>query len=259
MTHLEKCKIITNKMKALGLDTSHLDEIQEELSILERPWLSKIKYSVKKHYSHLKGEMFESLEMTSLLRKGVNNLSPKERQKIKSQLLDVAKVLPAGFIAATNAILPIPFTSVLTPILLQKMGLLPSRWNESRILHLLQEEEEQLRSRGLLQLADSLHKVHDSIEDDANARETHLSLLLHWDQNQNGQWDEEEIQAYQDECKRTKLLSTEQGHTRKWFISQNGLVFGPTTFDELPEDDPDLLVKFAAQTKWVSLMDCVKA
>ena len=122
MTHLEKCKIITNKMKALGLDTSHLDEIQEELSILERPWLSKIKYSVKKHYSHLKGEMFESLEMTSLLRKGVNNLSPKERQKIKSQLLDVAKILPAGFIAATNAILPIPFTSVLTPILLQKWG-----------------------------------------------------------------------------------------------------------------------------------------
>jgi hypothetical protein len=83
--------------------------------------------------------------------------------------------------------------------------------------------------------------------------------LLHWDQNQNGQWDPKEIQAYQDECHRSKELSQKQGHIRKWFISQNGLVFGPITFDKLPEDDPDLLVKFAAQTKWVALVDCVKA
>lgn len=244
-------------MKAIGLDTSHLDEVQEELSILQRPWLAKIKYSLKKHFTHVKGEMVESLEMTSLLRKGVGNLNQKEKEKIRTQLLDFAKVVPAGLFAATNAILPIPFTSLLTPMLLQKMGLLPSRWKEARILHLLQEEEEMLRSRGLLQLADSLHKLHDSIEEEAYLRERHLSLLLHWDENQNGEWDEDEIQAYQAECSKTKELSQNHEHIRNWFISQNGLVFGPTTFDELPKDDPDLLVKFGIKTKWVALMDCL--
>ncbi len=257
MKHLDEIQEITKKMKSLGLDTSHLDEVQEELSILRRPWLAKIKYSFKKHFTHVKGEMVESLEMTTLLRKGVHNLNAKEKEKIRSQLLDFAKVLPAGFIAASNAVLPIPFTSILTPMLLQKMGLLPSRWNEARILHLLQEEEEILRSRGLLHLADSLHKVHDTIEEEAHIRERHLSLLLHWDENQNGVWDEEEIQAYKAECLTTRNLSQTQGHNRNWFISQNGLVFGPTTFDELPKDDPDLLVKFGIKTKWVALLDCI--
>ena len=246
-------------MKAMGLDTSHLDEVQEELSILERPWMAKIKHALRKNYRHVKGEMLESLEMTSLLRKGVHNLTAKEKEKIRTQLLDFAKVLPAGFIAAANAVLPIPFTSVLTPMLLQKMGLLPSRWNEARILHLLQEEEEMLRSRGLLQLASSVHKIYDSIEMDAYNRERHLSLLLHWDENENGLWDQDEIEAYQAECVKMKSLSLQQGHTRNWFISQNGLVFGPTTFDDLPEDDPDLLVKFGTKTKWVALLDCLQS
>lgn len=259
MKHLEEIKQITEKMKAIGLDTSHLDEIQEELSILQRPWLAKIKYSVKKHLTHVKGEVFESVEMTKLLRKGVTNLNAKEKEIIRAQLLDFAKIIPAGFIAASNAILPIPFTSVLTPMLLQKMGLLPSRWNEAHILHLLQEEEENLRSRGLLQLANSIHKVHDSIEEDAVVREKHLSLLLHWDENQNGQWDQEEIAAYQAECAKIHSLTQTHGYTRNWFLSQNGLVFGPTTFDTLPKDDQELLIKFGTQTKWVALMDCLQS
>ena len=244
---------IIHRMKQLNLDTSHLVEAQEELQIIERPWLSRLQNGFAKHIRFLKGEIDETMEMVQLLKKG--NLTAKEKQTVKTQLLDFAKILPAGFIAATNAVLPIPGTSLFTPLILQKMGLLPTQWNEAHILHLLQQEESNLRSQGLIDLAEQIQKVSDSIHAQSYSRSQNMSLLLHWDANGNGIWDEDEIAAYQKECQRTCEFAKQDPHSNSWYIQQNGLVFGPTTFDRLPKIDAELLVRYQSKTKWVALND----
>lgn len=255
MEHSQKIKEIIQKMQHLGLETNHLDDIQSELQALEKPWLAKITHSVQKHFQFVQGEIRETKEMASLLRKGMNNLTEDEKETVKRQLLDFAKIVPAGLIAATNAILPIPGTSIFTPMLLQKAGLLPTQWNEAYLLELLQKEESRLRSQGLLELAGQLHTISTDIHTHTNNKAVHLDVLLHWDANNNGVWDPEEIEAYQQECKRVQDLARSKTHAQAWYVCQHGLVFGPITFAKLPKHDEDLLVRYEYKTKWVALVD----
>ena len=111
---------------------------------------------------------------------------------MRSQMLDLLKVVPAGLIAATNSVLPVPGTSMLTPWLLVKLGLMPSRWREAHVLSQLQQESKRLRDQGFVDAAADIDALRHSIEDEADRREVaerEASLLTHWDANQNGVWD----------------------------------------------------------------------
>lgn len=247
---------IIHKMKEMGLETKHIRDIEVELKVLKEPWLARVKASLFKHWRLLVGEYQETEDLANLINKGIREeLSKEERIVVQAQILDFLKVIPASFFAALNVVLPIPGTSFLTPLILQKAGLLPSRWQEAHMLSMLQKEERKLRSEGFFMIASSIEELRTCIEMESDARQKHLSLLLHWDLNQNGQWDPEERRAYQEEVTKINTLAAKHCHKHSWYIMQSGFVFGPTSFSRLPKEDPNLLVRFDTKTKWVALCD----
>ena len=177
-----------------------------------------------------------------------------ERLFAKKQLNDFFRIFPAGLITGLNAVIPIPGTSFVTPWILKKMGLLPSRWREANLLKSLQETQQKLRAQGKENLAKSLQEVHQKIEEEAEQR-TVCDLLVIWDKNQNGVWDKEEEEAYLQECTKVQALYQKFADQRDWFLLQDGLVFGPSPVNRLKDPAEDLLVRYQEQSEWVRLRD----
>ena len=247
---------IIQKMNDLGLETAHIHDLQNELVAIREPWLKRVTSTLSKHWRFVQGEVSETGDLAALLNKGLRTkLNKEEKRKVQDQLIDFLKVFPAGAFATANAVLPIPGTSLLTPILLQKAGLLPSQWQEAHLLNLLQKEEYALRSQGHRAIAKQFEELQNTLKIQAQDREKHVSLLLHWDENQNGEWDDEERTAYQRELEQIKEWATIHQHTLKWYVLQSGLVFGPTTFARLPKNDSEMLIRFDTKSKWVALSD----
>ena len=183
-----------------------------------------------------------------------------ERQEVRSQLLDVLKLVPAVSIAVVNAALPVPGTSALTPWLLMKMGLFPSRWQEVHILHRLEKQMAHLKSQRKHTEAKSLQgliREINALHDRQNKVSSNCALLTHWDLNCNGKLDEDEIILYNEAVEKLAAIYAKSGHKKSWYILYNQHIFGPVFLHELNSRQPDLelLVAFRDKTPWVRLDD----
>jgi hypothetical protein len=250
--HLQK---IIEQLKSQGIDTGQLNHIQEELQQTHRPWYSKLKQKIQKQWTHISGEIKESKRLIQLLKRR-SNLDENEKLEVREQLADLFRMLPAGLIAAANAALPIPGTSMLTPLLLRKAGLLPSRWREAHILETLQNEQKKLESMGQTEMAKEINDLANEICEEADKRQEVCSLLSIWDDNQNGIWDPEEIDSYNKEVQNIHLALENSRNKRNWFLMQHGFVFGPTSLPDKFEDDK-ILISHGGDTKWVRFVDAV--
>ncbi|NCG21789.1 MAG: hypothetical protein GWP91_22460 [Rhodobacterales bacterium] len=258
---------IAKDLEKQGVDTRVLRDLENELATIEAPpgifgrMTAAVKGSAKRNWGRMVGEVGESRELFSLIQQRIKNeqpLSNQEKAKIKSQLADLFKVVPAGFIAATNTILPIPGTSMLTPILLVKMGLMPSRWREAHILNELRKQSKHLRETGHLAEAAELDALQQRIGNESDAREDasqRAALLTHWDKDNNGVLDEEEKRVYQIALRQLQTKALQHGSEERWFLKHNGQVMGPVNLDHLKGVDLDsaLLVCFDGKSGWVAL------
>ncbi len=254
-----------------GIDTATLRDLQQELDVVERPpgllgrLRDKIASAIGRQWSHVWGEVTESGEALTLIARqlrGKEPLSPEETDMVKAQLLDFFRLVPAGMFAAANASLPIPGTSVLTPVALQRMGLLPSRWREARVLAILQKESKRLSEEGHSNAAGEVEALRRHIAAEADAREDvgrNADLLSHWDANQNNIWDEDEILAYREELARSRGMLFSHGTQKRWYMQYKGQVFGPVRasglVDQVADLDDDLLICYDGETGWVDLKD----
>ena len=245
------------------LEQNHIE--LEEISHLEaavestkKPLHKRAIDMLKNNWKRVRGEMHESKRLTRLLKQaqqhGKESLSEEEKQFIQAQLHDFFRIFPASIIAGVNAVLPIPGSGLFTPLILRKLGLLPSRWREAHILQSLQEAHKKLKATGNQDGVQLLEEVSKQLQHESKAREA-CDLLLIWDENQNGTWDEEELQAYQEELARTRILVTQHAHNKDWFFLYDGLVFGPNSLDQFALHTEDLLVCYKSETKWVSFKD----
>ncbi len=240
-----------------------LAEIEEPPGLFRRGWDS-IRKTAGEQLGHLKGEVEESKQLAGLLKRRIasgESLSPEEQDQVRSQLLDVFRIVPAGVLAAVNWSLPIPGTSWFTPLLLKHMGLLPSRWREAHALSVLEKEVEHLRSLGQDKQADSLDRIIEQLEAEADARdmiELDAALLSHWDKNKNGIWDGDERAEYEAALVKTRLRASSQAHRKLWFFQLHGNVMGPGRLSEFSrgaqEVPLDLLVCYEG-SGWVAWHD----
>lgn len=251
---------IVSQLEQLGLDSTQMKTVIEEIEHTKQPWYKRLWSKGTSQLSHIRGEAAETKRLTLLLTKGHNNLTSEEREEVRSQLWDLFKVIPAGLIAGGNAVLPIPGTSLFTPVLLAKAGLLPSRWREAHILHQLQEEERRLREIGQENLANEIHKLTEQVEDCADMRSQQAQdILHHWDANGNGIWDSTELEAYKLACLDTKSRLKSDGNQANWFIQQDDLIFGPTQANRVTLCNDSAWIRHypseTAATKWVKISD----
>jgi hypothetical protein len=216
----------------------------------------------KQQWEHLVGELEESQEAMQLIRARMTaerELTEEERDKVRSQLMDLVRIFPAGLIVAANSVMPIPGTSVLTPWLLVKLGLMPSRWRESHVLHQLQRQQELLRRTGHTSEAVRLGVLRDRLEHEAEQRDAiqrEARLLTHWDENENGVWDPSERKAYEAECDKIRDMVRKHATRKHWFLEHEGTVFGPSRLSQLEFDSVGaFLVCYDGRTGWVALAD----
>jgi len=265
---------LTLRLDEAGYDVDHFDELKLEIEVLERPpgLLRRVTGSMRttagRHWRNFVGELQESREVMGLLLGRVHGgpLSPEERDKVRSQLLDLVKVFPAGIIAAANSAFPVPGTGMFTPWILARLDLMPSRWREAHLIAQLHRHKQRLREQGFAQEAEQLDRIEQEVEAQAARREAveaDASLLTHWDANRNGVWDPEEEQAYLDELERVRALLVRWSARKRWFIEDRGEIFGALRLSEMIDDgelsdhleDDTLLVCFDGKTGWVALPD----
>ncbi len=271
---IERLRAVTAQLEARGIEVGSLAALETEAQAIERPpgllgsLKAKVAGTVLSQWKNVRGEVGETSEAFTLLARRVTRkepLEPEEADKIKAQLLDFVKVVPAGVFAAANAALPIPGTSVFTPLLLNKMGLMPSRWKEAHLLHGLREEADRLRAAGHASQAAELDALRAEVEADADAREEaahNAGLLTHWDANDNGVWDEDERVAYRKEVEKLRARLFDAGAKKRWFLRLGTEVWGPVRLSELVDEagelDEELLVCFDGSSGWVDLQDLAR-
>lgn len=257
---------IANELEAEGLEVEQLRDLTEELAIIERPpglfrrVTKRARTVAAEQWSHLVGELQESREAMALLRtRNERPLSDEERATIRAQMLDLVRLFPAGLIAAVNTALPVPGTSVFTPWLLVKLGLMPSRWRESHLLDQLRKQQTMLQRTGHASQAERIGAILLQLETEAEQRELiqrETRLLTHWDENRNGLWDEHELEAYGREVDKIRALLVTHAARKQWFFEHEGEVYGAarlSELDNLDEATNSLLVCFDGRTGWVAL------
>jgi len=142
-------------------------------------------------------------------------------------------MVPAATLTLAIEAIPVPGTSVLTPVVLVKLGLLPSRWREARIRARLSEEVDRLRAQGRDRDADELSALELQISLQRDACELlGRELQAHWDTEGDG-WDAEDVQAYDAALDTTRAADP---HAERFYVAYKGEVFGPIRLAELPED-----------------------
>ncbi len=265
---------VAKRLSARGVETHALGELQDELDALERPpslitrMTSSAKASASAHWRNFVGELSESKEAMAIIIARVQggSVSAADRDKVRSQLLDMVKVFPAGLIAAANSAFPIPGTGLFTPWILQRLGLMPSRWREAHLLDQLHKKRLELEAGGFFSEAAALEELEHRLEAEADERAAAASsagVLTHWDANRNGRWDPEEKEAYLRELDKMRRIASGRFERKHWFLDTDGEIFGALRLSELMDDpeckmhleDEELLVCFDGKTGWVALPD----
>jgi hypothetical protein len=257
---------IADELEAEGLEVEDLRDLTEELEIIERPpglfhrVTKRARAVAVEQWSHFVGELQESREAMALLRaRGERELSDEERAIVREQVLDLVRLFPAGLIAAVNTALPVPGTSVFTPWLLVKLGLMPSRWRESHLLDQLRKQQAMLQRTGHAAQAERIGEILLQLETEADQRELiqrETRLLTHWDENRNGVWDPSELEAYGREVDKVRAFVVAHAAHKRWFFEHEGEVYGAarlTELDHLEDAANSLLICFDGQTGWVAL------
>ncbi|NVB38450.1 hypothetical protein G6O69_11460 [Pseudenhygromyxa sp. WMMC2535] len=265
---------LADELEAEGLEVSELRELTEELALIERPpgllrrVTSRAREIASRQWDHFVGELRESREAAALIAtrvRGERELTDEEQAKVREQLLDLFRMFPAGLIVAANSMLPVPGTSALTPWILIRLGLMPSRWREAHLLDRLRKQREILERTGHADKAARIDEILQQLELEADEREQiarDSALLTHWDANQNGVWDEDERAAYQREVEHTRELARLHAARKRWFFEHEGEVFGAarlTEIEELEDAIHSLLVCFDGKTGWVAVSDIADA
>lgn len=259
---------LAQQLEARGADARVLRDLYVEIIVLERPpsLLGRLRAQVRdmarSNAALLSGEISESREMMGIIRRRLarEHVTERELLLVREQMLDLVRVVPAALVVATNYTLPLPGTSFLTPMILARLGLLPTRWREAHILSTLRKEADRLRAAGHLDLANELEELEHAVEEEADQRAlaTHdANLLTHWDANLDGLWQEEERAAYQTEVHRLAGIAAKVGTRRRWFLQAEGRIFGPVPLPALNdlETELQLLVCYDGKSGWVDLND----
>ncbi len=260
---------IADAVEQTGTDGTPLRTLALELVALDRPpgWWQRMSqataHTAKLHWQRLVQELQESREAMQLVNDAMRGktLSDDEREKVRAQVLDLVRLVPASCIAAVNAAIPVPGAMLLTPWLLARLGLMPSKWREAYVLEQLQAECKRLRAAGHEQAARRVTAIYDGLLARTKTRErAHAAgrLLAQWDTNANGTLDSDERAAYLDELARIHALAHTRRARKAWFLELEGQVYGAMRLTHIERElaqqgEFGYLVCYDGKTGWVAL------
>lgn len=266
--HGNRVALVAAWLESRGVDANHLHALEDELDAIERPpgvfrrWSHAAASFASQQWAHLVGELRESGEVVALIAKAARGepLTDAQRHQVRSQLLDLLRMAPAGLLVLALESVPVPGTSVVAPWVLMRLGLMPSRWREAHLLHELRQEARRLRAAHLTEEAALVEALERRITLEGEARDDAAeaaALLTFWDADRDGQWSAVEIASYDAAVADLREALPTTRAQRRWYVAWHHHVFGPTSLDALVGDAPGgpLLVRLDSGTAWVRLRD----
>lgn len=257
---------LARDLEARGVAAGELVLLQDELDAVEHPpgWLARTRAGLStfanRQWKHLWGEVEESAELFGIVTRALRGgeLTAIERDKARAQLLDLLRVAPAGLLVLAVEAIPVPGTSVATPWLLAKLGLMPSRWREAHLLAGLKAEAGRLRVAHEAEAADELDALRARITRECEDRERlahEAALLGWWDADGDGEWDPPERAAYDAAVVGVRARLPDTAHARRWYLCDRHHVFGPLRLSELGSDPVEghLMVRPDDMESWIAL------
>lgn len=145
-------------------------------------WLKKnvtrLKAVLSRHAQNARNEAAETnhlfLVATALL-VDRTSISDEDADKAREQLVDVLRTVPATAIIAGTFLIPIPGAQpILAPILMERLGLLPSSWTEGNLENELRDLISMAKDQ---QLADLRHALEVTLEAVRERSGLHKELL----------------------------------------------------------------------------------
>ena len=243
---------VADEVERAGGDPTPLRALADEAAALERPpgalarALASLRETAARQWDRLLGELQESREAAVLLREAVRGdriLTPDERDRVRAQLADLVKAFPAGLIAAVGLVAPLPGSAIATPWLLDRLGLMPSRWREAHLLAQVREHEAVLRAEGRGAAADRVAALEAALTRESDARARLPAPARRADAE------------YRHELARVRDLAAVEADRRAWFVAFAGQVYGPCRLREIDATMTELLVCWRGESRWVPLRE----
>ncbi len=247
---------LVRELRAEGIEVGGLEALDAELQAVEQPGLlERLQGFASTQWERALGELDESAELLGLLARtaGDEPLAHDERARLEEQLRDVVRMVPAS--ALTVGLKAIPGGTFVTPWVLRKLGLLPSRWREAHLLETLRKEADALRAEHPV-AARRIDVLRATLTQEGERRAVlQVELQAHWDADRDGLWDPEETAAYEQAVRALRARRARDGWKRGWYLACEDTLFGPTRLEELVDAElPPVLVSWEGQA-WVRLQD----
>lgn len=262
----ERLARVVAELQARGVDAGELPSLQAELDALEEPptllrrLSQQVRAFARTQWERALGELSETQRAGALLQRRMRGetLSPAEEATLRGQLADLVRLVPAGLIAVAIEAVPIPGSSMVTPWVLRRLGLLPSQWREAHLLEGLRREAARLRELREEAAARTVEALCRSLTVEAELRErrqAEAELLHIWDRDRDGHWDPEEREAHERALVEMVRRAPTDDARRCWFVLDGGQVYGPLPLTELAEagSSPGVFVTHEAVDGWVGL------
>ncbi len=250
---------LVRELRAEGIEVGGLEVLDEELHAVEEPGvLERVQAFAATQWDRALGELDESAELMGLLAHAASgeSLEPDERARLEEQLRDVVRMVPAS--ALTVGLKAVPGGALVTPWVLRKLGLLPSRWREAHMLAALRDEAEALRTEHPV-AAQRIDVLRAALTQESEQRAVlQAELQAHWDADRDGMWDPEETAAYEQALRELKTRRRRDGWSRGWYLACEDRLFGPTRLEDLVKAElPPVLVSWEGEA-WVRLTDLLE-
>lgn len=178
--HTSTLRKVVKQLRQKGQEdvATRLLELAERLRESDEgaSWFSrnagKVRAVLSRHVENAGTELGETAHLLKVARQLLIERKPVGKEDLglaRTQLLDLLKTVPASAVFAGTFLIPLPGAQpILAPVLMERLGLLPSAWMESRVETELRDLIRLSHMRGLTEVAGELQQMLDRVRAQAD-------------------------------------------------------------------------------------------
>ncbi len=240
---------------------------------------------LKRQVRYAEAEIKETAHLLNVARSIVEQKTVSERDKdlARKQFMDVLKSVPASAVLAGTFLIPLPGAQpILAPLLMERLGLLPSAWSEAETEKELHDLATIATRRGLADVASGLKSVLDTVKRE-NRKVDELAGFIRrnpqwsvfFDENLDQRISREELRALRKRVQMTAVEALCAADKKEWYVflstpgdfspeqtsefrleNSGDTVAGPYTFSRIPKrfrEPQKVLVRRSMEGWWAPL------
>jgi hypothetical protein len=271
---------LVRSLRKKGLDDAadRLEQLSQGIaeSLNGGSWLERnsgrFRAIFDRHVANASTELVETAQLLKVARKLLverKAVSHDEMEAARNQLVDLLKTVPASAIFAGTFLIPVPGAQpILAPVLMERLGLLPSAWSESKmeselrdLIHTARKAHLQAEAEELERLLARVRKHQKKISSLRKYVEENPDWAVFFDETLDSRISDDDLSLLRRRIKdaaRVAAASPEEPLWTVYFRGDKGedKVRGPLSYAEIRTAFPDArhaLIRQGSDDWWVPL------